>query len=207
VLEAVTIDAYGTLVTLRDPVPGLRRELAVRGVERDAAEVRRAFETEAAYYAEHSHEGSNEATLAALRRDCARVFLTAAFSELDPEEFVPAFVGALVFEALPGAEDACRALAEAGLRLAVISNWDVALHEHLARLGLDSFVELVVTSSETGLRKPDPAVFALALARLGVEPSAAAHVGDEATDEAGAAAAGMRFEPAPLADAARRILA
>jgi hypothetical protein len=33
------------------------------------------------------------------------------------------------------------------------------------------------------------------------------HVGDSDADREGAAAAGMRFEPAPLADAAARILA
>jgi len=32
-VDAVTIDAYGTLVQLRDPVPALRDALAARGVE------------------------------------------------------------------------------------------------------------------------------------------------------------------------------
>jgi FMN phosphatase YigB (HAD superfamily) len=206
-LEAVTIDAYGTLVALRDPVPALREALAARGVARDEAEVRRAFEAEAAYYVERSHEGRDEATLALLRRDCAGVFLVAAHAELDPKEFAPAFVGALAFEDGPGARLAVRSLAEAGLRLAVVSNWDVALHEHLATLALDGLLDTVVTSAEAGAPKPAPAVFELALARLGVEPSRAVHVGDSDADAEGAHAAGMRFEPAPLADAARRILA
>jgi len=33
------------------------------------------------------------------------------------------------------------------------------------------------------------------------------HIGDAVADEEGAQAAGLRFEPAPLADAVRRILA
>jgi hypothetical protein len=77
-VEAVTIDAFGTLVGLRDPLPLLRAALAERGVERSLGEVRRAFETEAAYYVPRSHEGRDEATLALLRRDCASVFLEAA---------------------------------------------------------------------------------------------------------------------------------
>jgi putative hydrolase of the HAD superfamily len=206
-VAAVTIDAYGTLVTLRDPVPSLRRALAARGVERDEAAVRRAFAAEVEYYVDRSHEGRDEATLALLRRDCARVFLDAATTSLDAAEFTPAFLAALQFEEIAGAAAACRELAAAGLRLALVSNWDVGLHEHLARLGLDALVETVVTSAEAGAPKPEPAVFELALARLGVAADRAVHVGDAPADAEGARAAGMRFEPAPLAGAARRILA
>ena len=205
-LDAVTIDAYGTLVALRDPVPALTAALAAHGVERTEPEVRTAFRAEVEYYVVRSHEGRDEATLALLRRDCAAVFLDAAGASLDVEEFTPAFVGALEFEELPGAADACRALAATGLRLAVVSNWDVGLHEHLAALGLDRLVDTVVTSAEAGAPKPAPQVFELALARLGATAARAVHVGDADADAEGALAAGLRFEPAPLADAARRIL-
>ncbi len=206
-VEAVTIDAYGTLVTLRDPVPPLRAALAGRGVERSEGAVRAAFAAEVAFYVERSHEGRDEPTLALLRRDCAAVFLEAAGAPLDPDAFAPAFVGALAFEEVPGAGDACRALAARGLRLAVVSNWDVGLHDHLRALGLDALVDTVVTSAEAGAPKPAPAVFELALARLGATPEQTVHVGDAEADAEGARAAGLRFEPAPLADAAARILA
>ena len=74
-VEAVTIDAYGTLVTLRDPVPSLQEALAARGADLGADEVAEAFRAEVAYYRPRSHEGRDDATLALLRRDCARVFL------------------------------------------------------------------------------------------------------------------------------------
>ena len=124
-----------------------------------------------------------------------------------PGAFAPAFVGALSFTALPGAADACRALAAAGLKIAVVSNWDIGLHDHLATLGLDRLVDTVVTSAEAGAPKPEPPVFELALARLGVPAERAVHVGDSDADADGALAAGLRFEPAPLAEAAARILA
>jgi FMN phosphatase YigB (HAD superfamily) len=207
-LEAVTIDAYGTLVTLRDPVPALRGALASRGVERSSADVQRAFEVEVAFYVMHSHEGRDEATLALLRRDCARVFLEALEADLDPGDFAPAFVSSLSFAELPGARAACLELAAAGLRLAVVSNWDIGLHAHLGALGLNAVVDIIVTSAEAGSPKPAPAVFELALARLGVDAAAhVVHIGDAVADEEGAKAAGLRFEPAPLADAVRRILA
>jgi HAD superfamily hydrolase (TIGR01509 family) len=206
-LEAVTIDAFGTLVRLRDPVATLRRALAERGVARSEEQVRHAFAVEGAYYVERSHEGRDEATLALLRRDCAAVFLRAADAQLDAAEFAPTYVASLEFEAVDGAPEACRSLAAAGLRLAVVSNWDVALHGYLADLGLDRLVDTVVTSADAGAPKPAPAVFELALARLGTPPARAVHVGDSPADEEGAHAAGLRFEPAPLAAAARRILA
>jgi putative hydrolase of the HAD superfamily len=206
-VEAVTIDAYGTLVTLRDPVPSLQEALAARGFDVGRADVAAAFRAEVAYYRPRSHQGRDDATLALLRRDCARVFLKAAGADLDPEEFAPAFLAALGFEAVAGAATACRALAEAGLRLAVVSNWDIGLHDHLARLGFTALVDAVVTSAEAGAPKPDPRVFRLALERLDVAASQAVHVGDGSEDDEGARAAGLRFEPAPLADAAQRILA
>ena len=112
-----------------------------------------------------------------------------------------AFVGSLGFEPVEGVVEACRRLARRGLRLAVVSNWDVGLHDHLDALDLDGLFAAVVTSAEAGAPKPNPAVFVLALERLGVPPERAVHVGDSAADEEGARAAGMRFVPAPLADA------
>jgi putative hydrolase of the HAD superfamily len=189
-------------------VPALRAVLAARGIERGAGDVERAFAAEVAFYAARSHEGRDEATLALLRRDCAGVFLQALEAELDHNDFAPAFVSSLEFTELPGARHACLELAAAGLPLAVVSNWDIGLHDTLSALGLDALVDLVVTSAEAGAPKPAPALFELALARLGVDdPQRAVHVGDSTADAEGAQAAGLRFEPAPLADAVRRILA
>jgi putative hydrolase of the HAD superfamily len=206
-VEAVTIDAYGTLLTLRDPVPALQAALGRLGVERDETTVRRAFTVEVEHYVARSHEGRDEATLALLRRDCAAVFLEAAGAELDADAFAPAFVGALSFREEAGAGAACRALAGAGLKLAVVSNWDVGLHDHLRALGLDALFDVVVTSAEAGAPKPSPRIFERALALLDVAAGDAVHVGDADADAEGALAAGLGFEPAPLADAARRILA
>ena len=204
-LDAVTIDAFGTLVTLRDPVPALRRALASHGVDRTPEEVAAAFAEEARYYVERSHEGADEAGLALLRRDCAGVFLRALDADVEPGSFAGDFVGALEFEPLPGAVEAVDELAVRGLRLAVVSNWDVALPDHLERLGLGRRFDAIVTSAEAGAPKPDPRIFELALERLGVTPERALHVGDAEADELGAHAAGMRFAPAPLADLPRRL--
>ncbi len=198
-LDAVTIDAYGTLVGLVDPVPALTEGLRALDVDCGADAVKRAFAKEVAYYRERSHEGRDEATLYALRRACVAVILDDLGSDLDPGAFVDGFVVAMRFELLPGARVAVERLGRLGLEVAVVSNWDVALGEHLRGLGLEGVV--VVTSAEAGAPKPDPAVFLRALERLGVHPERALHVGDSDADEEGARAAGMHFAPAPLGGA------
>lgn len=186
-LDAVTIDAYGTLLELRDPVGSLQQ--LVPEHPRDAVE--RAFRAEAAYYVARSHEGRDAETLAGLLAGCAAVFNDSLGSAVTPEEYA----GALEYEFLPGAIEAVAALRRRGLSLAVVSNWDISLVDRLAPLGLP-----VVTSAEAGAAKPDPRLFRLALERLGVRPERALHVGDRDEDEQGARAAGMRFAPAPLRD-------
>jgi putative hydrolase of the HAD superfamily len=189
-IDAVTIDAYGTLVTLIDPVPSLSAALAARGVERSAEQVRDAFGAEAEFYSARTHERP----LADLRRRCVEVFLRAAEADLDVDDFVAPFLDAIAFEPMPGAAAAVARLRSLGLALAVVSNWDETLPERIGDFG----VEVVVSSAEVGVPKPDPALFRLALERLGVPAERALHVGDSPEDEEGARAAGMQFVSAPL---------
>ncbi len=200
-IDAVTIDGYGTLLRLIDPVPALRAALAGRGVERSGEEVERAFRAEVAHYRPRAHEAHDAVSLAALRHDCAGVFLDALGSPLAAADFVDAFMGALAFGAVPGAAEAVEALRARGLRLGVVANWDCALPEQLEKLGLLDRFDTVVTSARAGVAKPDPAIFELALRELGVTADRALHVGDEECDEEGARAAGLAFAPAPLSEA------
>jgi HAD superfamily hydrolase (TIGR01509 family) len=193
-LDAVTLDAYGTLVELDDHVERLREALARAGVEAEAAEIARAFETEVAFYTERKCGAGDERSLAALRHDCARVFTSALGVELD---FTDAFTAAIRLRPLPGVTEALADLRSRGLALAVVSNWDCSLGRRLAWAGLR--VDTVVTCAEAGVAKPSGQIFRIALARLGVSPDRALHVGDQPEDEAGAAAAGLHFAPAPLA--------
>ncbi len=197
-LDAVTIDGYGTLLRLADPVPPLVEALRKHGFERGAVSVRAAFSAEVAYYGPRAVLGRDPESLAALRHDCTRVFLEDAHVSLEPGSFVDDFMSSIVFELEPGSIEVVAGLRGRGIDLAVVSNWDIGLHEHLELLGAASLFSTIVTTAEAGAPKPDPAVFRLALARLGVGPERALHVGDEDADEAGALAAGMRFTRAPL---------
>jgi HAD superfamily hydrolase (TIGR01509 family) len=197
-LDAVTVDAYGTLVRLADPTPALGAALAAAGVERTPEEVAAAFAEEVRHYRPRSLRGRDEPSLQTLREECVGIFLAALRAELGAAAFVPSFIGALVFEPIDGAAEVLDELRGRGLRLAVVANWDCALRGVLEQLGLAPRFETIVASAEAGAEKPDPEIFRVALERLGVEPARALHIGDEDVDERGAAAAGMRFAPAPL---------
>jgi putative hydrolase of the HAD superfamily len=204
-LDAVTIDAMGTLVELDAPVERLAQALQDRGVETSANRVAEGFRTEVAYYLAHKLDAQDTEALAALRRECSRVFLEAAGASLDPADFTDAFVDAMVFQPLEGAVGALRRLRAAGLALACVSDWDIGLSEQLETVGLDSHFDLVLTSAEVGAAKPDPKLFVEAAARLRVEPDRTVHVGDGEADREGAEAAGVVFEPVPLATVPDRL--
>jgi HAD superfamily hydrolase (TIGR01509 family) len=194
-LDAVTLDAYGTLVTLVDPVPALSRALAERGAAREHDVVVSGFRTEVAHYTHHSFEGHDEAGLAQLQHDCARIFLDAVGADLNAAEFTPVFAGAMHFEVLPGVVPALERLRSLGLELAVVANWDLTLRRLLGEVGLEPYFGAVVHAAG----KPAPDGLLRALEQLGVEPSRALHIGDDQGDELAARAAGMQFAPAPLA--------
>ncbi len=83
-------------------------------------------------------------------------------------------------------------LKERGLRLGMISNVDSDMAADFERLGLPARLDVIVTSSDAGVSKPDPGIFREALRRAGVPPEAAVFVGDQyQVDVLGARGAGM----------------
>jgi putative hydrolase of the HAD superfamily len=97
------------------------------------------------------------------------------------------------WRAYPDVRPAFERLTERGLRLGVISNWGEGLSALLDGVGVGDLLQVVVSSAEVGLHKPDPRIFELACSRMGVAPSEAVHVGDHHySDVVGATAVGMR---------------
>jgi HAD superfamily hydrolase (TIGR01509 family) len=196
-LDGVTVDAYGTLVALVDPVPALTTALAERDVLRDRETVVHGFRTEVVHYTKHSAEGHDEAGLARLQRDCASVFLEAVGAELDAGEFAPAYAAAMHFELLPGVLPALERLSSLGLELAVVANWDLTLRRMLEEVGIAEHFRVVVHAAG----KPAADGLVRALDALDVAASRALHIGDDEADELAAQAAGMGFAAARLPDA------
>jgi HAD superfamily hydrolase (TIGR01509 family) len=193
-LDAVTLDAHGTLVTLADPVPALTSALSERGVKRTPEAVLAGFQAEVAHYAPRASEGHDEESLAQLQRECVGVFLDEVDAGLVPDEFVSAYIGALHFDVLPGVVASLDRLHARGLELAVVANWDLSLHRLLDEAGLARYFRVVVHAAH----KPAPDGLLRALGQLQVDPGRALHIGDDDADRDAAGAAGMRFARAPV---------
>ncbi len=193
-VEAVLLDAYGTLVTLDDPVGRLGALLAAEGHPHPPERVAAALRAEVLHYRAHHDEGYDAASLASLRLRCAAVLAEGLGDDVPPlPRLTDILVDALRFELLPDALPALDAMGDAGLRLGVVSNWDCGLADVLGGLGVADRFDVVAASAVVGAGKPDPAIFHHALGALGVPPGAALHCGDlPAYDCAGAAAAGVR---------------
>ena len=77
----------------------------------------------------------------------------------------------------------------AGIRVALLSNsWGATSYD---RTGWDELFDATVISGEVGIRKPDPAIYAIASERLGVAPRQTVFVDDLEQNLAPARAAGM----------------
>lgn len=180
--RAVFLDALGTLVELEPPWVHLRGDVP-ESVTDDALML--AVRKEMAYYKDHAHEGRDAETLAELRERCARLISDELGAALSPEQLVDA----VRLRAYPDAAPALERLREEGMRLVVVSNWDCSLAAALARCGLADLIDGAVSSAEAGSRKPDPAIFAVALELAGCERREAIHVGDTVEEDLAAAEA------------------
>lgn len=195
--RAVLLDGLGTLLELAPPWPALVERLRCEyGLHVEPAAAARAFRAEIAYYRAHHHEGRDARSLGELRARCAEVLRAglpeAVGARLGSERLTAAMLDALRFSPYPDAAPALAALRGRGLRLVVVSNWDVSLSEVLRATGLAELLDGVVTSAAVGAPKPAPAIFAAALARAGVAAGQAVHVGDSLEhDVRGARAAGI----------------
>ncbi|MCT9004671.1 HAD family hydrolase [Streptomyces rhizosphaerihabitans] len=103
----------------------------------------------------------------------------------------------------PDAAEVLGALRGRGLAVGVVSNigWDPrpVFREH----GLDPYVGTYVLSYEHGIQKPDPRLFTIACAELGVPPEDTLMVGDDRRADGGAAALGCAVhfvDHLPVAD-------
>ena len=76
--------------------------------------------------------------------------------------------------------------------MALLSNATDRLPRDLQRLGLDGELDAVSNSSELGVAKPDPEVFAAVCSALGLPPHRCDFVDDQQADVDAAARVGLR---------------
>lgn len=94
------------------------------------------------------------------------------------ESLYEAFTDVRNYDVFDDVREAFGALAAAGLRLGLVSNFEAWLDGLLEHLGIRESFDVRVISGLEGVEKPDPAIFELALERGGLSPGEALYVGD-----------------------------
>lgn len=112
---------------------------------------------------------------------------------------------------VPGSFEALRELSAADVKVAFVSNSDGTAEHKLVSMGLSQVgpgdgvaVDAIFDSAVVGATKPDPAIFEMAMAALGVDAARSVFVGDSRHyDVGGAQAAGLiplHFDPFLICD-------
>lgn len=200
--EAVFFDVGGTLIHDDPPVPEvfttvarrLGHDITVRDVEPCMADV------DAFYQAEYLRDGDfwcvHERAVqlwldmyAMMASYCgiadgAKELAQAVYDEyLLPQNWSP----------FPDTLACLKGLKRRGFHLAIISNWDATLESLIRNMDMLPYFDEVISSAAVGCRKPDKAIFEIALERMGVSAEQAVHIGDlPEADGEGASEAGMR---------------
>lgn len=201
-IKAVFFDLYHTLLGYDPPREVLQADaLRELGIEVAAEALRRPLVTADEYiYREHSRvslgKRSKEEQMAVWAQ-YERILLQEAGIEAD-DRLISGLLGKMKQFELKQVlfDDVLPALTELekrGLILGLISNVDQDISALLDKLGLTPWLQVVVTSLDTGYNKPSPEIFYEAARRVGVQPAEAIYVGDQyEIDVIGANKAGMK---------------
>lgn len=102
-------------------------------------------------------------------------------------------VSAACMQVRPGAAETLAILQERGFTLGMITNGRTLVQNAtINATGLRGYFATIVISEESGVRKPDPRIFQLALERLGKNAAESVYVGDNPhADVEGARGAGL----------------
>jgi putative hydrolase of the HAD superfamily len=222
-IQAVLLDATGTLIELARPVGEVYSEAAARrGVELPAWRVQDGFERvmrRASPRVFPELRGRDEIAAAEkawwddlVRQTFQAVDSTVRFTDATSlyDELFDHYARADAWRLRDGALAMLDGLEEADLLVGVVSNFDLRLEGLLAELGIRSRLACLVLPAHCGARKPDAAIFRAALEALALPAERVAVVGDDPDkDLAGARAVGLRAldvrELESLADLPQRL--
>lgn len=202
--KVIFFDAMGTLFGLRGSVGEVYGQVAQQfGVEVSAPDLNRAFlqsfkaappmafpgvapsellQRESDWWEAIARQTFQKAGVLQQFQDFSTFFayLYAYFTTAEPWQLYPDTIPTLQF------------WQNQGIELGIISNFDSRLHPILQTLGLSRYFASVTISTEAGAAKPEAAIFQQGLAKHGVRPDQAWHVGDSIkADYQGARAAGL----------------
>ncbi len=199
--RAVALDAAGTLITVRRPVGETYADVARdHGANLDPARLSEAFRGVFATMPALAFESAPSMELQRLERQWWRELVRRVVAEVGEVDAFQPFFDALydhysrggAWQLYPEVKAVLAELREAGLRIAVVSNFDSRLENILTALEVDRYLSALVYSSRAGSAKPDARIFELALDELGCAPGETLFVGDSMkADYHGALNAGL----------------
>ena len=103
-----------------------------------------------------------------------------------PDELFPKIMGRLrelyqkmTFILFEDVLPALKTLKEQKLTLGLLTNLQIDMNPICQQLGLEPYLDFIITSGEVGADKPQPPIFAAALERAKVNAPEAVHVGDQ----------------------------
>jgi putative hydrolase of the HAD superfamily len=199
-IKAVFFDAGNTLLIPHPSVEEVCAEvLAGCGFHPALEDIRRGLDRSGRYYEERYWADdtfwASEGAVAAMWSEMYALAMEEAGAD-DPkvlgrllyDEFGKGDRWALYTDVLPAVER----LHSMGIRMGIVSNWDVRLPGLCHHLGLSRYLDFVISSANLGRIKPEASIFHSALGRAGVAPEEAMHVGDHYyADVLGARAVGI----------------
>jgi putative hydrolase of the HAD superfamily len=195
--EALLVDAFGTLIALREPAARTYARIAARsGIARSPQEIAQALRD--ARIAPPRLDGVPLGEIPTREREGWRAVVRAVLGDAAADgpcfdALWQHFATGAAWRVLDGAIDAMDTARAAGVRVGVLSNMDARLTGVLRDLGLAEHLDGIFLPSTTGLAKPDPRAYLAAVLGLAARAERTVYIGDHEEDcVAPARRAGLR---------------
>jgi len=188
-VHGVIFDAYGTLLDVHSAM--LRHAGRIGPQWPDVSAAWRAKQLEYTWI--RSLSGPAHHQDFSVLTDAALEFVAARFGITDAALLADLRAAYRELDAYPEAADALRALRAQGIPTAILSNGEPEmLRQGVRAAGLELLLDEVLSVESVGIFKPDPRVYASAIARLGGDAGKLVFVSSNAWDAFGAHCNGLR---------------
>ncbi|KAJ8534213.1 hypothetical protein K7X08_007537 [Anisodus acutangulus] len=177
--KALLVDAVGTLVIPSQPMAQIYRQIGEKyGVDYSEAEILKRYR-----WAYEQPWGRSRLRYVNDGRPFWQHIVSSSTGCADSQYFEELYNYYTTKKAWhlcdPNAEKVFQALRAAGVKLAVVSNFDTRLRPVLRALNCDHWFDAIAVSAEVEAEKPNPTIFLKACELLRVNPDDAVHVGDD----------------------------